>query len=93
MNVWQVQIEGEGFAHGKVEMSFALSGNVFAENPDQAFSKAVALAKIENPELAQAERKYPVGVRHPVINVQEIIEINSPSNTVVEKIELVWFSN
>ena len=92
MNVWQVQIEGEGFTRENVEMSFELSGNVFAENPDQAFSKAVTLAKIENPELAQAEQKYPVGVRRPVINVQEIIEINNLPNTEVEKIELVWFS-
>jgi hypothetical protein len=92
MKRWQVQIEGEGFVRSKLKMCFDIAGHVFAESPNHAFAKAIELAKIENPELSQADQVHQLGVACAVINAGEIIELKSSPYTESEEIEICWES-
>jgi hypothetical protein len=48
---WQVLVFGERFVREGALMGFELSGFVWADDPNLAFSKAVMLAKSQYPEI------------------------------------------
>ena len=86
MATWHVQIRGERFWREGHECNFELSGVVYAANPNEAFSRAVTLAQVVHPELAQVSTPR----SGPVINADEISEASGEERTVTEEIELVW---
>lgn len=87
MKTWQVLGYGEGFLHAKRIVGFELSGFVFAEDANEAFEKAIALAKRDWPEISQAEK---VDFPRPVINADEIVEVTGRLTVDEERVELIW---
>lgn len=87
MKTWQVLGRGEGFVHGESVLGFELSGLVTADGPNEAFEKAIALAKREWPEISQAENKEFSG---PVINAEEVVEVTGLMTVEEERVELLW---
>jgi len=87
MKTWQVLGRGEGFVHGKSTLGFELSGFVLADDPNEAFEKAITIAKREWPEISQAEKKeFP----RPVINADEVVEVTGLRFVDEERVELFW---
>lgn len=87
MKTWQVLAIGEGFDRLGIKMSFELSGLINAPDPDNAFSKAVEIAKADFPEIKQANV---IGFPRPMINSEEIQEVSS--NIETDKIEIHWYA-
>ncbi|ULU24455.1 hypothetical protein [Dyella terrae] len=87
MKTWQVLGYGEGFVRGERVLGFELSGLVFAEGPNEAFKKAIALAKREWPEISQADKE---GFPRPVINADEVDEVTGQLIIDGERVELFW---
>ena len=87
MKTWQVLGRGEGFVHGESVLGFELSGFVLANDPNEAFEKAITLAKREWPEISQAEKEeFP----RPVINVDEVVQVTGDLIVGEDRIELFW---
>jgi hypothetical protein len=85
---WQVLVFGERFVRDGALMGFELSGFVWADDPNLAFSKAVQLAKSQYPEIGQAE--LPTTPR-PVINAEEIQECSVTCGPDQDEIEVDWY--
>ena len=86
---WQVLGFGEGFYRSGAKVGFELSGFIIAADPDEAFLKAVSIAKRDFPEIAQADaNEFP----KPVINAEEIQEAGQPSNGETDSIEVHWYA-
>ncbi|WP_266160738.1 hypothetical protein [Dyella silvatica] len=87
MKIWQVLGRGEGFVRDGRLSGFELNGVVSADGPNEAFEKAISLAKLEWPELAQSDEK-----RLPwaVINADEVEDITARLSVDVDMIELFW---
>jgi hypothetical protein len=89
MKNWQVLAHGERFVRGGSIMGFELSGFVTAEGPDEAFLKAVSLARVQHPELKQAESpSFP----KPVINVEEVQECSMAPASELDRVEVHWYA-
>ncbi|HEY4081746.1 MAG TPA: hypothetical protein VGM81_13725 [Burkholderiaceae bacterium] len=86
MKLWQVLIIGEGFRLADETRRFELTGIVEAVGANDAFSKACELAMRVHPELAQATGPFP----RPVINADEIQEIQRRDDIEVDTVELEW---
>ncbi|MGO4505350.1 hypothetical protein [Dyella sp. 2YAF14] len=87
MKTRQVIGRGEGFVRGESILGFELSGFVLADGPDDAFAKAVTLAKRKWPEISQVEKdKFP----RPVINADEVAEVTSGLVIGEDRVELFW---
>lgn len=87
MKVWQILAYGKGFLRANREAGFCLEGFVYADSSNEAFDRAIALAKRDWPEIAQAEQgDFP----RPVINADEIDEFKSEVYGVEEGVELIW---
>lgn len=87
MKMWQILGYGEGFLTANREAGFCLDGFVYADSANEAFERAIALAKRKWPEIAQAEQ---VDLPRPVINADEIVEVKDEVNGVEEGVELLW---
>ena len=87
MKIWHVLGRGEGFVHDGTVLGFELSGFVSADGPNQAFEKAISLAKGEWPEISQAEKS---GFPKAVINADEVGEVTGRLNVDLDRIELFW---
>lgn len=87
MKMWQILGYGKGFLRANRETGFSLDGFVYAESANEAFDRAIALAKREWPEIAQVEQ---VDLPRPVINAGEIVEVKEEVNGVEEGVELLW---
>ncbi len=87
MRKWEISAYGEGFLRADKELGFFLSGFVYADNANNAFLRAVALAKQDWPEISQAEK---VGFPRPVINAEEINEVTGELSGVQEGVHLFW---
>jgi hypothetical protein len=82
--MWEISAYGERFLRTDKELGFCLSGFVYANN---AFLRAIALARQDSPEISQAER---VDFPRPVINAEEIHEVTGELNGVEEGVDLFW---
>jgi NADPH-dependent glutamate synthase beta subunit-like oxidoreductase len=87
MKLWQVLGRGEGFIRDGRIQGFELSGVVAAVDPNEAFEKAILLAKSEWPEISQSERK---GSPRAVINASEVEDVTARLTVDVDRIELRW---
>lgn len=87
MKMWQILGYGKGFLRANRETGFSLDGFVYAESANEAFDRAIALAKREWPEIAQVEQG---DLPRPVINADEIDEFKNEVDGVEEGVELIW---
>ena len=90
--LWHVLGFGEGFTRNGTTSSVEITGLVRAVDPSRAWEKAVALARIQSPEIAQTDSS---AVPRPVLNCDEINEATSPQMdmTHVDQVELHWNGN
>jgi hypothetical protein len=88
MGIYQVQIWGDGFFRQGKKCSFELGGIIEASTVEEAFARAVNLAKRAHPDLAQADHAPSQGGA--VINVDEIEEFPNAPKSTIGKIELHW---
>jgi hypothetical protein len=86
MRVWQVSAVGWGFMKTGNEQDCEIVGFVRAADPDDAFSKACAIATVLAPELLQAAGTFP----RPVINAEEIQEVPEMEGLDIDKVEVYW---
>jgi hypothetical protein len=86
MGVWQVSAVGWGFMKGGTKQDCEITGLVRADDPDDAFSRACAIAKILDPELLQAVGPFP----RPVINAEEIQELPCTEGVDIDKVQVCW---
>lgn len=87
MKTWQVQASGEEFVRGGVKDSFELCGFVQAEGPDEAFQKALIIAKRMHPEIAHIDKQ---GWPKPVINADEIEDATGLRGIKIDIVEIYW---
>nr|WP_315212597.1 hypothetical protein [uncultured Duganella sp.] len=86
MSVWQVSAVGWGFAKSGKEPHCEIAGFVCADDHDETFSKACAIAKVIAPELLQAVGPFP----RPVINAEQIQEVPETEGLEISKVEVYW---
>ncbi|MBP1203562.1 hypothetical protein JOD97_001576 [Duganella sp. 1411] len=89
MRVWQVSAVGWGFMKIGKRQDCEIAGFVRADDPDDAFSRACAIARVLAPELLQAVGPFP----RPVINVEEIQEVPETEGLDIDKVEVYWTEN
>jgi hypothetical protein len=87
MKCWQILGFGEGFLRADKVVGFELSGFVFADTLDESFARAISLAKLDHPELAQADK---IDFPRPVINAEEIYDVTGRLNVDEEGVEVIW---
>ena len=87
MKIWQVAAQGEGFQRNGSNAAFELSGFILAATADEAFTKAVHIAKQQFVELGQAGYS-----DHPraVINADEIEEFSGVPSSGIDQVEIHW---
>ena len=87
MRIWEISAYGEGFLRANKELGFCMNGFVYADDANNAFLRAIALAKRHWPEISQAEK---IGFPRPVINAEEIHEVKGELSGVEEGVDLLW---
>lgn len=87
MKTWQILGRGEGFIRGERVVGFELSGFVLANGPDEAFEKAITIAKRDWAEISQAEKE---GFPRPVINADEVVEVTGGLIVREDQVDLIW---
>lgn len=87
MKTWQILGRGEGFVRSESVLGFELSGFVLADGLNEAFEKAITLAKREWPEISQAEKEE---LPRAVISADEVVEVTGGLIVGEERVELFW---
>jgi hypothetical protein len=87
--VWQIAARGEGFVRNGLVGSFALTGFVRGVDANDAWERAIAIARSRWIEIAQSDGE---GVPRAVINVDEIEDASrlQLDPALIDEVEVLW---